>query len=547
MGQPRIRHNDYTVLDVPEIGAWTPRLAVTVVIPAYGNQEKLDLVLAGLAGQTYPAHLLEVIVVDDGANGGVVDDGAGVAAIRLPEIVPERCRLVASAPGGWGSAHAVATGIAAAEGDVVLRLDADILVYREHVEAHLRWHHLADYVAVIGRLRHTPYETGQLAPAQVRKAVADGRVEDLVDVARATGSWVDRVIEGTDGLRTAGSRAFRVGDGATISFGRRLYAASGGLDPAMVLGGDTEFAYRLAQAGAVFVPDSTARCWHLGQPQMKARTELGRRYRTPSVGQRVPLLRDFRKTPGVHYRVPYVDVVVETADASFEDVRATVTGALCGDLPDVGVTLVGPWSRLGPGRHALLDDPLVDLRLLRETFGGDHRVTLAESVAETSAPAPFRFRCPAGLVPAPDALRRLIELVNEGGYGLVLLPFPRDVMLPIARFERTDAMSRALALRGEDEDLEDVIHDLFGVYWISGSEWALTVAKDASVRGPADLHAELANHAEVLAARTREAQRWRSEAEKWQKLAQVPLKKRLRQAVKRRIVAAGRAVKSAGG
>jgi hypothetical protein len=47
MRQPRIRHNDYTALDV---------------IPAFGHQDKLDFVLAGLAAQSYPDHLMEVIV-----------------------------------------------------------------------------------------------------------------------------------------------------------------------------------------------------------------------------------------------------------------------------------------------------------------------------------------------------------------------------------------------------------------------------------------------------------------------------------------------------
>ncbi|MFC7644644.1 glycosyltransferase [Streptosporangium lutulentum] len=64
---PRIPGNDYGVLNPPAIGAWEPRLPVSVVIPARQNQGKLDLTLAALAAQTYPAHLLEVIVVDDGS------------------------------------------------------------------------------------------------------------------------------------------------------------------------------------------------------------------------------------------------------------------------------------------------------------------------------------------------------------------------------------------------------------------------------------------------------------------------------------------------
>src|SRR5690606_23563073 len=53
---PRIRGNDHTVLTPPPLGAWTPRLSVSVVIPAHRSQRTLDLVLAALAAQSYPAH-----------------------------------------------------------------------------------------------------------------------------------------------------------------------------------------------------------------------------------------------------------------------------------------------------------------------------------------------------------------------------------------------------------------------------------------------------------------------------------------------------------
>ena len=65
--QPRVHRNDYSVVDVPELGEWTPKLSVSVVIPAYGGADKLALVLASLAAQSYPAHHMEVIVVDDGS------------------------------------------------------------------------------------------------------------------------------------------------------------------------------------------------------------------------------------------------------------------------------------------------------------------------------------------------------------------------------------------------------------------------------------------------------------------------------------------------
>ena len=529
MRQPRIRHNDYTALEVPPLGDWDPVLGVSIVIPAYGQQDKLDFVLAGLAAQSYPDHLMEVIVVDDGSS----------PPIRLPELTPANTRLVQSAPGGWGSAHAVRTGIAASAYDVILRLDNDMLAYREHVEAHMRWHHVADYLTVLGSIAFTDYTARAHTPAEVTQAISNGKAAELFDPEQDGTSRVERLDETTDYLLNAGSRAFRVADGATISFGRRLYDRAGGPDPTLVLGIDTEFGYRLAQAGAVFVPERDARSWHLGLSQLKSRNEEGRRYWAPYVGQRVPLLQDFRREGGRQWAVPYVEVVVDIAEATYEDARATVVGALTGTMTDVAVTLVGPWSTLTDERRSPLDDPALDLRLLREAFAGDGRVRYVVSVPETSFPAPFRFRCPAGVVPTLDALRRLIEEADERRAGLVLLPIPRDRMLPIARLERTEAIARAIALREGDEDLEDVIHELFGVQWISGTEWALVLANE--VPRQVGLLAEIDKWKTAAEQRKTDLAKVKAELREWQKVAQTPLKVRLRHAVKRRVANALRA------
>ena len=62
--QPVVRANDWRVLQVPAVGSWDPTLTVSVVIPAH-DAVHLPKVLAGLAAQPYPPHLLEVVVVDD--------------------------------------------------------------------------------------------------------------------------------------------------------------------------------------------------------------------------------------------------------------------------------------------------------------------------------------------------------------------------------------------------------------------------------------------------------------------------------------------------
>jgi hypothetical protein len=303
-GQPRIRRNDYGALPVPALGQWEPTRTVSVVIPAYGNQALLDITLASLAGQTYPRHLVQVVVVDDGSS----------PPLRLPEIAPEHSVLVRSEPGGWGAAHAVHSGIRACDGEVIHRLDSDMLIYREHLEACMRWHHVADYLVVLGYKRFVDVDIEALAPAHVHDAVTRDAEETLLDVERSVPSWIEEAVEKTDGLRTTVGDAYRVGTGQSMSFGRLLYNGCGGIDTALVRGQDTEFSYRAGQAGAVFVPEPDARAFHLGPTELMSRNAEGKRLRDPYIRHRVPLWRG-RPEPGRQWLVPYVDMLVDVSAA----------------------------------------------------------------------------------------------------------------------------------------------------------------------------------------------------------------------------------------
>ena len=123
---PRVVRNDWGTVAVPKIGSWTPTMTVSVIIPAFGNQDLLDLTLAGLAGQTYPSELIEVLVVDDGSE----------PALRLPERRPANCRLlrIPADHAGWGSHNARQYGVQRSTGEIVMWLDSDIVTFPDHIE-----------------------------------------------------------------------------------------------------------------------------------------------------------------------------------------------------------------------------------------------------------------------------------------------------------------------------------------------------------------------------------------------------------------------------
>jgi GT2 family glycosyltransferase len=440
--RPALPQNDYSALLPPELGAWSPAQSVSVVIPAHGSPH-LELTLAALATQTYPDHLMEVLVVDDGSE----------PPIELPEIRPENTRIVRPAD-GWGISNAVNAGANAADGEIIQRLDADMVPCREHIEAMARWHHVTDYLVTIGMKRFV--EPPPLTPREVYEAK---RLDELFDLEKAVPSSTEATIAKTDGLRKS-RNPYHVCTGPTVAMPREVFHAVGGLDPHVLRGGDTEFAYRLAMHGVVFIPEMAAEAVHLGLPAQHRDRERAVRAVEPYFAHRIPLRRDLRKDRGRTYLVPYVEVVFDVAGAPAQVVREAVSSVLDGKLHDVVVTLVGPWSALREGRRSVLADPSFELRYLRELFAHDDRIRLIDEAAPTPAPAPFRYRGPLDVPLHRVTLERMIEDVQKDLTGVLVVDLADGRE---ARLERTSALARALILAGPGEDLDAVIATTHGV------------------------------------------------------------------------------------
>ena len=471
--QPRVRGNDWRSLEPPRLGEWQPTLTVSVVVPAHRAEGTLPSVLAALAAQTYPAELLEVVVVDDGSD----------PPLRLPSLRPERTRILTT-QGSWGPASARHVGALAAVGDVLHWLDADMLLHRDEVEAQLRWHHLLDHAVVLGTKTFVDVSDGLPDPSTVLEAVREGRTADLFPGRwTAPHDWVEDHLQRTDGLTSNPTASFLVHVGASASVSRALYVESGGMDESLRRGEDVELGYRLSQLGAVFVPDQDARSWHLGPSALMQQRDDVRRYNRPFVTDRIPSVRHWR-TKGRGYTVPWVEVVVDATGATFEEVRHSVNGALTGSVADVVVLVTGPWHRLSGQRHEVLLDPDRELRMLHAEFAGEARVRFVEEAPATAFPATYRLRLPVGWSPGRDSVRRLAVEMARRDRGLVSLLTPDG---RVGRLERTSAFSRAMRLRGPGEDLDAVVDDVSRTWWYEAVEEGFTshAAPDAEAAEPA--------------------------------------------------------------
>ncbi|MFG1702872.1 glycosyltransferase [Nonomuraea sp. M3C6] len=520
-----MRGNDYRVLQPPE--RFTPELTVSVVIPAYGGQDQLDLVLAGLARQTYPAGLTEVIVVDNGST----------PPLRLPPTRPAGTRLIVCAQPGRASARNA--GLAEATGDVIHWLDSDVVLTPGAIEAHMRWHHAAPYLVVTGYIRFTDAELPADLPDDLEKHFEPAEPH----------AWIVDLVERTDGLTDNPQRPFSLHVGGATSVNARLVEAAGPMDDELILGQDTEMGYRLSQAGAVFVPEPAARAYHLG-PTMRMRDKQPiDRVSHAFVADRIPAYRWLRGHPGRQWQVPYVTVVVD-GTAGYDPVRATVDALLAGTVPDISVLLLGPWDTLERDRRAPLKDPNLDLVLVHGHYQHEGRVRRSGRAGEGVDPAvPFVLRLPPGWIPGEDSLARLLDLARDEGLGLVnILLHESSQGVVAARLERASAFARARLVVAPGEDLDDAVDAVSGVSWVEAETYGFTtdpaplLGRRGAYRARVEAQAEAARLAKEAERLRAQVAKWKEEAGRWRKSA-VELRREVG-TLRRRLAAAGRAQQS---
>ncbi len=412
-----VRGNDWRSLAVAPLDVFKPRLSVTVVVPYYEAPGALALTLAGLERQTYPADLTEVVVVDDGSNPpldlaalqttelgrqsrqGELSEKSGVSEPRSLSL-----RVIHQEDRGFGLARARNNGARAAQGDVLVFLDCDMVPEACWLAAHARWHHAANDLLTLGFRRHVEFDG--ITPADVRDrpdtltALFSGR-----EVQRP--QWIERRMDQTDDLASDADDVFRVVTGGNFAVSKGFFESVGRFDETFTQWGseDVEFGWRAYALGAVLVPERTALCWHQGSGAVLSEDEtISLDQQRDKLTHLIPDRRLRTSPPGRSYIVPQFVVTVEPGHTEEAEVLSTVEQVLANDTHDLVV-----WVDERPG------ETFVRLRRLLDP---DPRVAIGEPGGAAAAypSAAFHVRVPAGA----DVRSRMIDrLCNQMGTAAV--------------------------------------------------------------------------------------------------------------------------------
>ncbi len=465
----RVANNRWPDIEVPAIGAWEADRRVSVVIPYYQAPEALNLTLVALARQTYPRGLMQVVVVDDGSEPPL-------------SIPPEFGDLVSSTihqeDRGFGLARARNTGAAAADGDILVFLDCDMVPEPAWLEAHARWHHCVADALTLGFRRHVDFEG--VTAAEIDRAAAGGNVGGVfADRHQEKPEWIEHHIARLDDLTSGADDLFRIVTGGNLGIRRDTFAATGGFDESFTQWGaeDTEFGFRCFTWGAVIIPERRALCWHQGLGTLPDDAE-----RRSLEDQRIRIShliaeKTFRRSlPGRSFQVPMVLVRVSArpGDAA-EEVAAVVEGVLGNRFHDLVVVVSVPADH--PARTRLVYQ-----------FAGDPRVFVGapEDVRALFPHTPVRIDMTPDVRLIDRSMGRILEQL--GGVGVLEVSVPGGGSV---RAVKTRALSRAERLGVEDPIR--VAGDLFGR---AEGDW-----RDVGIRSPMSRKSAIAPIAAL--------QRWR--------------------------------------
>lgn len=253
-----LRANDWSAL-VPDEGTWwTPNQRVSICIPAHAPRH-LERVLDAIEAQTYPQHLIEVVVADDGSE----------PAIAFPHQRPVSVSVVRlEKTSSFGASRARNAAAAVAQGDLLIFLDADVVPERHVVACYARWFIERNDPLVLGLCRFV--ESQRFSDAEflnlvqtdgIAGAFANDRVDDQ--------EWRENTFGRTNDLRVEARDAFRVVVGATLALSADQFRVVGGFRELGVRGvEDTEFGYRVHANGAPLILDRDAVHWHQGRRTM---------------------------------------------------------------------------------------------------------------------------------------------------------------------------------------------------------------------------------------------------------------------------------------
>jgi chondroitin synthase len=310
--------NDYTFIEearnqwIQDNGkAYT--LSASIIIPVYNRSIEVDFVLAGLVHQTYPKHLMEIVIADDGSQ----EDISLVYKKYEQHFTIKYCRQDDL---GYRLAEARNMGVRHASHDNIIILDSDAIPNEELVEKYMQFFHVNRNIAMFG-LRHY-VSVAHLHPdhyARNKSLIQTAqkiRSENTLTAVASDGysaDWREEHIAKSNNAKDE-KLAYRFLVGANCAFSREVFDRVGGYCEEFRAWGfeDQEFGYRLLREGSYFIAVQNNYVYHQEPLAGKNDTDrkLGAAVTKPLFVEKCPFIQRKNETKKFGFENPLVSIYV---------------------------------------------------------------------------------------------------------------------------------------------------------------------------------------------------------------------------------------------
>lgn len=238
-------------------------IKVSIVILTYNRSEPLARTLAGLALQSYPSKLIEVIVTDDGSDQSTIE------VIKRFQSKLD-IKYVWHKDVGFTAAAARNNGVRIARNDFIILLDVDMFPSTDLVKNYVKYHHITNRAVLIGPRKYI--DINKLSADEILKRtdiestfkeiLTNNLVAGKVKGAHSV-DWRLDVFEKTDNLKNE-KIPYRVFASGNVAFSKSCFTRVGGFEERFVSWGfeDTELGFRFYNHGLYMIPVLDALAYH---------------------------------------------------------------------------------------------------------------------------------------------------------------------------------------------------------------------------------------------------------------------------------------------
>ncbi len=232
-------------------------LKVSIIIPSHNRYEQLKNTIEALQKQSYDNY--EVLIVDDASEDCT-------STIDLPDDF----RMIRNDK-KMGLAKTRNKGIANTDGDLIIFLDAEMLVYPDYIANHVEKHENSKNLVLTGSMYY--YFLSRRAQEKVKAQNTSFLSEEFRKLIRFKDYYYSNILvhygDELENLRIPWIACM----GGNLSIKRTLLNRSGWFDPKFNGYGweDWELGYRLHQCGAMFKVDPNVATIHQEHPVNRKR------------------------------------------------------------------------------------------------------------------------------------------------------------------------------------------------------------------------------------------------------------------------------------